>query len=271
MKRRLSRQSFLGKNSGAVLARARAGLVGLGGGGSHIAQQLAHIGFAKYVLTDPQCAELTNTNRLVGGTLQDAANKTPKVDIAKRTILGLEPEADIRAFKRKWQDAVEDLRDCDIIFGAVDGLKVRNELERFCRSHLIPYIDIGMTVTKVPGHGHLISGQVIQSLPGQPCMHCTQFITADKLWKETERYGAAGANPQVVWPNGVLASTAVGLGVRLLTPWASGEGFVYLSYDGNSGIVRPSQIAEQVRGVTCPHHPPTEVGDPLFQVPAALP
>jgi hypothetical protein len=36
---------------------------------------------------------------------------------------------------------------------------------------------------------------------------------------EAEKYGAAGSRPQVVWPNGVLASTAVGLAVQLLTPW----------------------------------------------------
>lgn len=264
MKTRLIRQSFLGSSSGKVLAAARAGLVGLGGGGSHIAQQCAHIGFGNYVLTDPQDVELSNTNRLVGATLADARNKTPKVEIAKRQILGLEPKAGINPLRRKWQDCVEELRECDVIFGAVDGLKVRDELERFCRSHLIPYIDIGMTVTKVRGHGFLMSGQVIQSLPGQPCMHCAQFITPEKLEQETKEYGDAGANPQVIWPNGVLASTAVGLAVRLLSPWAQGQEFVYLSYDGNSGTVKPSGIAELVRHQACPHHPAIEVGDPLF-------
>jgi hypothetical protein len=60
------------------------------------------------------------------------------------------------------------------------------------------------------------------------------------------------------------SSTAVGLGVRALTPWAPGEEFVYLSYDGNSGTMRPRGVAEQVRGTVCPHHPPGEVGDPFF-------
>ena len=56
--------------------------------------------------------------------------------------------------------------------------------------------------------GFLISGQVILSMPGHPCMRCCGFITDERLKQEAERYGAAGARPQVVWPNGVLASTA---------------------------------------------------------------
>ena len=39
---RLARQSFLGPTSDAILEAATIGLVGLGGGGSHLAQQAGH-------------------------------------------------------------------------------------------------------------------------------------------------------------------------------------------------------------------------------------
>ena len=55
--------------------------------------------------------------------------------------------------------------------------------------------------------------------PGGPCLRCCGLITDKRLEQEAERYGAAGERPQVVWPNGVLASTAVGLLAQLLTPW----------------------------------------------------
>jgi hypothetical protein len=42
--------------------------------------------------------------------------------------------------------AVDDLKLCDVIMGAVDDFKEREQLERFARKHLIPYIDIGMDV-----------------------------------------------------------------------------------------------------------------------------
>jgi tRNA A37 threonylcarbamoyladenosine dehydratase len=41
MTERLSRQSFLGQSSDEILAHCRVGIIGLGGGGSHIAQQLS--------------------------------------------------------------------------------------------------------------------------------------------------------------------------------------------------------------------------------------
>lgn len=47
---RYSRQSFLGKHAETLIRTCVVGVVGLGGGGSHITQQLVHIGFLHYVL-----------------------------------------------------------------------------------------------------------------------------------------------------------------------------------------------------------------------------
>lgn len=264
---RLSRQSFLGADSDRTLNSVTIGLIGLGGGGSHIVQQLAHIGIGGFVLVDPQTIDETNTNRLVGGTLSDLAAETAKVEIAKRVIDGLEPDARVRVLQARWQDVMPILRSCDIIIGAVDKLSLRDELERFTRSHLIPYIDIGMNVRGRSHRNFLISGQIIQSMPGAPCMRCLGFITPYKLGIEAERYGEAGANPQVVWPNGVLASTAVGLCIKLLTPWAADDlrGLEYLSYDGNAGIVMRSRLADAATGATCMHHLKSDVGYQRFK------
>ena len=56
-----------------------------------------------------------------------------------------------------------------------------------------------------------MSGQIILSAPGGPCMFCMHFLTDEKIGREVANYGAAGGRPQVVWANGVLASTAVGI------------------------------------------------------------
>ena len=45
---RLDRQSFLGADSADVLDECRAATVGLGGGGSHVNQQLAHLGLGNF-------------------------------------------------------------------------------------------------------------------------------------------------------------------------------------------------------------------------------
>jgi hypothetical protein len=143
---RFSRQSFLGSDSEQLIARCTVGVPGLGGGGSHIVQQLAHIGFKRYVLYDDDVTEESNLNRLVGAESRDARAQTPKLHIAKMKILGLQPDAIIRGFSCKWQDNPEPLRDCQIVIGAIDGYRGRRELEIACRRYLMHYIDIGMDV-----------------------------------------------------------------------------------------------------------------------------
>ncbi len=135
-----------------------------------------------------------------------------------------------------------------------------------CRRYLIPYIDIGMDLHQVGDEPPGMGGQVILSMPGGPCMFCLCFLTEEKLALEASRYGAAGGRPQVVWPNGVLASSAVGVAVDLLTDWSrSLRGPVYLSYRGNDGTVTPHVRLTNFRSGPCSHYPPDQVGDPIFK------
>ena len=154
---RLDRQSFLGPDSGAVLEAATIGIVGLGGGGSHVVQQAAHMGIGGYVNVDPQTIDVTNTNRLIGGTLSDVYCKhampgivkrlvrglnrvvgctldyihcdRTKPGIAERIIRGLNPEARITSVRDRWQEGTADLETSDVIVGAVDSFTERGELE----------------------------------------------------------------------------------------------------------------------------------------------
>lgn len=263
---RLDRQSFLGSDSDAVLEAATIGIVGLGGGGSHVVQQAAHVGIGGFVTVDPQTIEDTNTNRLVGGKRADVAAERPKTDIAERLIRDLQPNARVLSIRDSWHAATDQLKTADVIVGALDSFKEREQLERFARRYLIPYIDIGMDVHDL-GKGFLVSGQAILSTPGEPCLRCCGFITDDRLKREAARYGAAGGRPQVVWSNGVLASAAIGLIAQILTPWYQHPpAFVYLEYDGNKGTVSRSAHMETLTECDCPHHPSNETGDPMFDI-----
>ncbi|WP_316186590.1 MULTISPECIES: ThiF family adenylyltransferase [unclassified Bradyrhizobium] len=263
----LDRQSFLGAKSEQRLADVTVGLVGLGGGNSHVAQQLAHVGIGNFVLIDADLISLTNLNRLIGGTWWYVLKRTAKVAIMKRMILAINPKARVEIHRKQWQLAGDALKRCEVIVGGLDNVRGKDELDAFCRRFLIPYIDQGMDVHKLGGwHGHLVAGQVLLSEPGSPCLRCMGVVTEAALVEESRRYGAAGGRPQVVWSNGVLASLAVGLVVQLITPWSrrSRPG-AYLSYDGNSGLVVE---AERFRrwSAACTHYPPTAVGDMAFDV-----
>lgn len=264
---RFDRQSFLGAESESRLYGATLGIVGLGGGGSHIVQQTGHLGIGGYVLIDPDHISDTNTNRLIGGTLADVGPATAKVQIAERLIGGLQERPRVLTVRDSWHNATQELKRCDIIVGAVDSYIEREQLERFARRHLIPYIDIGMDVHDLGNKQFLIGGQVILSTPGRPCLRCCGLITDERLAMEANKYGAAGSFPQVVWSNGVLASTAVGLIAQLLTPWFKDPpDFVFLDYDGNRGTLVPNDRMALFREKVCKHHPADEVGDPLFDL-----
>jgi hypothetical protein len=261
---RFSRQSFLGERSQKIIEKAVVGIVGLGGGGSHIAQQLAHVGFLNYRIFDDDIAEESNLNRLIGAKESDPANKTRKIEIAERLIKGLRSKAIVDSYLCRWQDNPEPFRGCDLIFGCVDGFTKRRELEASARRHLIPLIDIGMDVHCVSGEPPRMGGQVILSMPGDSCMFCLGFLNEQVLAREGERYGDAGAQPQVVWPNGVLASTAVGIAVDLLTDWTQSlRDVVYLEYDGNRGTLKPHVRVGYLERV-CRHYSADQVGDPVF-------
>lgn len=263
---RFSRQSFLGGVSQSTFERAIIGIVGLGGGGSHIVQQLAHIGFLRYVIYDPDVIEDSNLNRLIGATEEASMEHRLKVEVAARLIRGLRPAAVIEAYTKRWQEKPEPIRGCDIIFGCVDSFAERRELEACARRYLIPYIDIGMDIHCVGDEPPRMGGQVILSMPGGPCMFCLGFLTDDALAKEAARYGHVGDRAQVVWPNGVLASTAVGVAIDLLTDWTrSMRDIVFLLYDGNAGTVMPHPRLQFLNDRRCPHYSLGDVGDSLFK------
>lgn len=260
-----SRQSFLGEDSEEFLQATTVGVIGLSGGGSHVCQQLAHIGVGNYVIVDPQFIEDTNLNRLVGGTAADVAARTPKTDIAKRLIQGVRPGAHIEAHQDDWRNVATSLRRCDVVIGCVDSFKDRSELERQVRRYLTPYIDIGMDVRK-SGNDYHISGQAALSIPGGACLWCMGILREHLLAEETAAYGHAGIRQQVVWPNGVLASSAVGLFMSVMLPWAPKLMPVLLEYDGNRGTIVPSLKLEYMPR-TCAHFADdTDLGDPFWTI-----
>src|ERR1700687_1336845 len=75
---KFGRQGFLGADSQERLERCVVGIVGLGGGVSRVVQQLAHVGFQRYVIYDPDVVDYSNLNRLVGAIEADAAAQRPK-------------------------------------------------------------------------------------------------------------------------------------------------------------------------------------------------
>lgn len=261
MREQLARQSFLGPRSDDLLNTATVAIIGAGGGGSHVAQQLAHVGIGNLSLFDPDTVELTNLNRLVGATAADATDHRLKVDVARRSILAINPTVKVESHAVQWQLAAEVLREADVIVSCVDSYAARQDIEVAARRFLAPLVDIGMDVHHIDSQPRM-SGQVIASLPGGPCLRCLGFLRDENLRDEAQQYGSAGGRPQVVWANGVLASIAVGLVVEMITGW-QGRQFAaeYLHYDANDNAVsRSPRVLYAPK--QCKHFQADSIGEP---------
>lgn len=261
--RKANSDGFLGSAFERALRNARIGVVGLSGGGSHIVQALAHLGFQNYVIYDPKQMESKHLRRLVGATQDDVDKGCRKVDIAKRVILNVQPHANVVAIAQPWEQRANPLRSCDLVVGCVDSFQARHQLEILARRYRIPYFDIGMDVKRPDDGTTRMWGQVILSHPEGPCMWCMNFLRDEFLSREASEYGDAGSRPQVVWANGLLANTAIGLIIDHLTGWSGDKELAhYFVMDGNKSQVVEHPHWKHVRGTTCCHYPASNVGDP---------
>jgi hypothetical protein len=95
-------------------------------------------------------------------------------------------------------------------------------------------------------------------------MHCVQLLNEEMLAKEVQDYNA-GSQPQVVWPNGILASAAVGEAIALFTGW-SGSSLPASRIDlrGSRLTMADSKLLPMLKATHCRHYPLSGSGDPLF-------
>jgi hypothetical protein len=207
-------------------------VIGLCGGGSHVVQQLAHLGVGRILGIDHDAGDETNRSRMIGLTAEDVRKRRLKVDVLDDLVnrVGLGTEyIPIRA-KLPSPEAVAAVREADVIVGCIDNYHARADLQSLAWRLLIPYVDIGLVIDPKTrehpsGRDWWIAGNVYTLLPGSTCLWCTDFLTKAKLGVETggrERsyLRDGGGAAQVVSLNGVLASQGVNEVLQLLTGFA---------------------------------------------------
>src|SRR5438270_12650124 len=84
--------ALFGSEGQQRIAATRVAIVGLGGLGSHVAQQLAYLGVVRYGLIDGDVVTESSLNRVVGAVPRDVLAMTPKVQSARRLIKSIQPD-----------------------------------------------------------------------------------------------------------------------------------------------------------------------------------
>lgn len=243
-----------------ILQSLRVGVVGAGGTGSVLLQQLAYLGVLDFTVVEPDVVETTNLNRLVGAGSGDVGRR--KLEVAARTIRHINPHARVASLQRDVADAdvPAHLSGLDFLFVCTDSHASRAVVGQLAYQHLIPTIDMGVSITVGPAGVSHITGRVQMLAPGLPCLTCTGAIDGEQIRRELLSPAQRAADPYVqgavtepqpavVSLNSTMSSLAVTMFLGAVTPVPAGARFQL--YDGVRGTVRPTTARRAETCIVC--------------------
>jgi molybdopterin-synthase adenylyltransferase len=225
-KRRYSRSiALFGQEGQHKITATCVAIIGLGGLGSHVAQQLAYLGVVRYELIDDDVVTESSLNRVVGALPEDVEAETSKVHCAERLIKSVQPDASVDVLEgrvtRSSEDAAAELiQKADVVFGCLDRESARLFLTDLCSNFKIIYFDLA---TDTGGENEDWYGGRVVYCDGSRCLLCLDLLdqrliqleqmTNAELENERRLYGLSGellggTGPAVVSVNGVVASMA---------------------------------------------------------------
>lgn len=248
---RFERQtSFFGKKGQNQIRDANVAVVGSGGLGSHVIQQLAFLGVGSLTVIDFDNLEKTNLNRLIGACHDAPIPGTKKVDIAKRLIDSIDQSIIITTVPDKLisKESFSGIKKSDYVFGCVDNDGARLVLNELCIAFEIPYFDLASDINEE--NGLTYGGRVFVNFDDKGCLYCYDLISiaeanmelsSPEQRKDHEKiYGVSmedldETGPSVVSINGVIASLAVTEFMAMVTELRQPNRLLH--YSGHRGIV----------------------------------
>jgi molybdopterin/thiamine biosynthesis adenylyltransferase len=209
-----------------ILQDLHVAIVGLGGTGSLVCEQLVHLGVREFTLIDPDTIEVTNLNRLAGAAMSDIGS--PKVDVAAQSIQRVASNAQVHVHRADVTQtpAARTLTGVDLIFGCTDSHGSRAVLQQVAYQYLIPLIDMGVVIVARPPEISHAYGRVQLLAPSRPCFTCSSLLNPeqvrrDMLSDEERRadpyiVGEVDPAPAVMSINGTVASLSVTMALAVV-------------------------------------------------------
>lgn len=162
-------------------------VVGVGGIGSIIAEHLIHMGFRYMNLIDFDTLEISNLNRIVAATYDDAVKKRVKVEAIRDNLLKINPKATINAFNNKIEDAKIErvIASSDWIMVATDNHASRFRIQQLAFKYYVPFITAGVNITVDDGQIVDMSGEIILIRMGDKvCLTCLKRLKYNEIAKQ---------------------------------------------------------------------------------------
>jgi len=250
----------LGHAGQAALRDLHVAVVGMGGTGSVVFLQLAHLGIRRITVIDGDRVGASNVSRILGATADDA-ERTWKVDVAARYAerLGIGTEVNCLRGHLGQDVSPAEVEGCDLVLSCVDRHLPRALLNRLSYDKAVPVIDMG-SAFRVNSEGKVVAGagRVVVVGPGRPCLACWGHIDPNRMriesLSETDRArevadgyidGAEVAQPSVVAFNTAIGGAAVVELMRLVTEFAGADDPpMRLSFDFETGTVRRNRLPQ---------------------------
>lgn len=205
-----------------ALSSLTVGVVGCGGTGSAVAEQLVRLGVRDFLLLDPDALADSNVTRVYGSTPDQVGQ--PKVKVLADHLQRIAPDVNVTAIEAlvTEEPAARTLTGCDVIFGCTDDNAGRLTLSRLASYYLIPLIDCGVLISSENGTIQGIDGRVTVQTPGAACLVCRNRVDlaraaaerldpAERRLRQDEGYAPELGNiePAVVTFTSIVASQAV--------------------------------------------------------------
>lgn len=216
-----------------VLTDLRVAIVGCGGTGSAVAEQVVRLGVRHLLVIDPDELTESNLTRVYGSRPADVGR--PKVDVLADHLQAIASGVDVVRLNSKITllPAARALMDADVVFGCTDDNAGRLVLSRLATYMLTPVIDCGVILSSDPkGRLDGINGRVTVLHPGAACLVCRNRVDLARAASEAltpeerarrvdEGYAPAlgGVEPAVVAFTTAVASQAISELLERLTAY----------------------------------------------------
>lgn len=176
-----------GRDIQRLLARLRVGVIGVGGTGSCVVEQLVRLGVGTIVIADGEKFESSNVNRVYGSRVIDAT--IAKVEIAERLAADVGLGTIVKGIPQpiSYESVLRQFRECDVLFGCTDDELGRSLLTRLAIYYLLPVFDMGVKVDAEDGIIQSIQGRVTTLMPGAACLNCRGRLRPDRMRAESIR------------------------------------------------------------------------------------
>lgn len=266
-----------------ALGETHIAIIGVGGLGSLMAEELARYGVRNLTLVDPDVVEPSNLPRLFG--CADRHIGQPKVRAAREHLERINAAVDVTTVQARAEDAQDALKQCDLLVGGVDQMSARLWLNQFAVRQLLPYIDAGVVIdTEHSGEGQQpadrsedeveetrriasMEGYIQCIVPGvTACFDCLdrgdpelariERLSSEERAEELDRgyitESDLAPEPAVVPLNGIIASKTVQLVAKYVTGYAAPESFLRVELLENDLVELHTQPSD--RCITCGHN-----------------